>query len=85
MIKLLTNKPGLDSNQLEHKARLLTLTSLSFNYIGRELSYAEVASTLQIESSQVEKWIIDGASVFYMPMKATECILYSNLFWPLMG
>ena len=52
--------PELDRAQLERKIRLLSFASLGFSYVGHDLPYSKVASTLQIESSQVEKWAIDG-------------------------
>lgn len=52
----------LDQTQLERKIRLLSFASLGFAHIGHDLPYSEVASTLQIELNQVEKWAIDGVS-----------------------
>ena len=52
---------GLDEAQLERKIRLLTLTSLGFQNIGKGVSYATLASALKIDESEVEKWVIDGA------------------------
>jgi translation initiation factor 3 subunit M len=52
-------KYQLDKSQLERKIRLLTLASLAFKNIGRDLPYASIASALQIDSSAVEKWSID--------------------------
>ncbi|KAF8559437.1 hypothetical protein OG21DRAFT_1431600 [Imleria badia] len=49
----------LDSAQLEHKIRLMAFSSLAFDYIGRDLPYVTIASTLQIDTSEVEKWTID--------------------------
>lgn len=49
----------LDRSQLERKLRLLSFSSVAFEYIGRDLPYSEIASTLQIDLSQVEKWTID--------------------------
>jgi translation initiation factor 3 subunit M len=40
---------------------LLTLTSLGFQNIGKDVSYATLASALQIDQSEVERWVIDGA------------------------
>lgn len=51
----------LPSDALERKIRLLTLASLGTQKIGTDLSYAEIASALQIEENQVEAWVIDGA------------------------
>jgi translation initiation factor 3 subunit M len=57
---LLIRLPGLDKTQLQNKLRLLTLASLAFQYIGRDLPYSEVAERLQVDQSEVEKWVIDG-------------------------
>lgn len=53
----------LDQAQLERKIRLLALTTLAFQNIGRELPYSTIVSTVQIEPSQVERWVIDGTVV----------------------
>jgi len=47
------------SSELERKIRLLTLASLAFKHIGQSLSYAKVAEALQVDPSEVEKWVID--------------------------
>ncbi|KAG0702392.1 hypothetical protein DFH29DRAFT_921438 [Suillus ampliporus] len=52
-------KYELDPAQLERKIRLLSFASLGFAHVGHDLPYSEIASTLQIELSQVEKWAID--------------------------
>jgi len=49
----------LDKVQLERKIRLLTLASLGFQNIGKDLSYAKIAEALQVEEPEVEKWVID--------------------------
>jgi translation initiation factor 3 subunit M len=49
----------LESSQLERKIRLVAFSSLAFDYIGRDLPYSTIASTLQIDTSKVEKWTID--------------------------
>ncbi|KAL4076335.1 hypothetical protein V8B97DRAFT_2028101 [Scleroderma yunnanense] len=49
----------LNRSQLERKVRLLAFSSLAFDYIGRDLPYSQIASTLQIDPSEVEKWSID--------------------------
>jgi translation initiation factor 3 subunit M len=51
---------GLDQTQLERKIRLLTLASLGFQNIGKGVPYATLASTLQVDQSEVERWVIDG-------------------------
>ncbi|KAJ7223935.1 hypothetical protein C8J57DRAFT_232237 [Mycena rebaudengoi] len=52
-------KYKLDRIQLERKIRLLTLASLGFKNIGQDLPYTKVAEALQVETSEVEKWVID--------------------------
>lgn len=52
----------LDPAQLERKIRLLSLTTLAFQNIGGDLRYAAIADVLQVEPSQVERWVIDGTS-----------------------
>ncbi|KAF9226872.1 hypothetical protein BS17DRAFT_728784 [Gyrodon lividus] len=49
----------LERPQLERKIRLLSFSSLGFDYIGHDLPYSTIASTLQIDSSEVDKWTID--------------------------
>lgn len=51
---------GLNRTDVERKIRLLTLASLGFTYVGHDLPYSKVAEALQVESSDVEKWAIDG-------------------------
>ncbi|KAG6861869.1 hypothetical protein C0995_011166 [Termitomyces sp. Mi166 len=53
------DKYKLDRSQLEHKIRLLTLASLAFQYVGRDLPYSKVAESLQVDVAEVEKWAID--------------------------
>lgn len=50
----------LDGTQLERKIRLLTLASLAFTHIGKDVSYSQLATALQVESNQVERWFIDA-------------------------
>ncbi|KAJ7368777.1 hypothetical protein DFH08DRAFT_762833 [Mycena albidolilacea] len=52
-------KYQLESTQLVRKIRLLTLASLGFKNIGHDLPYTKVAEALQVEPSEVEKWVID--------------------------
>ncbi|KAG6910774.1 hypothetical protein DXG01_007661 [Tephrocybe rancida] len=52
-------KYNLDRAQLQRKVRLLTLASLAFQYVGRDLPYSKVAEALQVEVAEVEKWAID--------------------------
>ncbi|GLB34138.1 putative component of the eukaryotic translation initiation factor 3 (eIF-3) complex [Lyophyllum shimeji] len=49
----------LDRTVLERKIRLLTLASLAFQHVGRDLPYSKVAEALQVETQEVEKWAID--------------------------
>jgi len=37
----------------------LTLTTLGFQNIGKGVPYATLASALQVDQSEVEKWVID--------------------------
>lgn len=50
----------LSASSLERKVRLLTLSELGFAKIGQNVSYADIASALHIQDSEVEKWVIDG-------------------------
>lgn len=40
--------------------RLLTLATLGFRNIGQNLPYTKIAEALQVDVSEVEKWVIDG-------------------------
>lgn len=51
---------NLNGTQLERKIRLLTLASLAFTHIGKEVLYSQLATALQVESNQVERWFIDA-------------------------
>lgn len=62
-------KLELSASELEHKIRLLTLASLAFNHIGQNLPYFKVAEGLQVDPSEVEKWVIDGT---YWPVSVNE-------------
>ncbi|KAF8638604.1 hypothetical protein AX17_002145 [Amanita inopinata Kibby_2008] len=59
------NHPGaienhhLDKPQLARKMRLLTLASLGFRYVGQDLPYSKIQEALQIDVSEVDKWVID--------------------------
>lgn len=50
---------GLSSELLERKIKLLDLASLCSQSISSEVPYTEIAKTLEIESDQVEIWVID--------------------------
>lgn len=52
-------KHNLEKAELQRKIRLLTLASLGFQNIGRDLPYSTIAVSLQVEPSDVEKWAID--------------------------
>ena len=56
------DQKGLDATQLERKIRLLALADLGFQNIGQDLPYAQVATSLQVPATQVERWVIDGKS-----------------------
>ena len=66
----LTSQPlsGLDKAQLERKIRLLTLTSLGFQNIGKDVPYATLASALQVDQPEVERWVIDGMLSLFVRM-----------------
>lgn len=51
---------GLDRTELERKIRLLTLASLTSAQVGKAVSYAQIASALQVPEQDVEKWVIQG-------------------------
>lgn len=40
--------------------RVLSLAALGFQNIGQDLPYSKIASELQVDESEVEKWVIDG-------------------------
>jgi len=52
-------KYQITPDQLERKIKLLTLSSLAFKYTGQNLPYSEIAEALKIDTSEVEKWVID--------------------------
>lgn len=62
----------LDKTELERKIRLLTLASLGFQHIGQDLPYATIASALQIDDSDVEKWVIDVIRVGLLSGKLSQ-------------
>ncbi|KAF4547748.1 Eukaryotic translation initiation factor 3 subunit M-like protein [Elsinoe fawcettii] len=54
------NKSGLGREVLETKMRLLTLSSLAASASqSRSLPYASIAKALSIETTEVERWVID--------------------------
>lgn len=71
---VLTRDAGLDAAQLERKIRLLSLADLGFQNIGQDLPYAQVATVLQVNPSEVERWVIDGSfSLIPIPSEVTIC------------
>ncbi|TFK43819.1 hypothetical protein BDQ12DRAFT_643487 [Crucibulum laeve] len=52
-------KHNLSREELERKIRLLTLASLGFKHVGQNLPYSKVVEALQVDASEVEKWVID--------------------------
>jgi translation initiation factor 3 subunit M len=62
----------IDNVQLERKIRLLTLASLAFSHIGKELSYSQIATALQVQTNQVEKWFIDAIRVGLVSGKLSQ-------------
>ena len=67
----------ITSDQLERKIKLLTLSSLAFKYIGQNLPYSDIAEALKIDTSEVEKWAIDGKLHFPLPLFRNH--VYSRL------
>ncbi|CDO69565.1 hypothetical protein BN946_scf184759.g5 [Trametes cinnabarina] len=59
-------KYELDSAQLERKIRLLTLATLGFQNMGRDIPYSAIATALQVDPSQVESWVIDGPFLLFL-------------------
>ncbi|KAG2199447.1 uncharacterized protein EV154DRAFT_502821 [Mucor mucedo] len=49
----------VDSEKNIHKMRLLSLASLGSENLSRELTYGDIAKSLQIEEEEVEMWVID--------------------------
>jgi hypothetical protein len=45
--------------------RLLTLAALGFKNIGQNLSYVKIAEALEVDISEVEKWVIDSMLSFF--------------------
>ena len=62
---------------MERKIRLLTLASLGFQNIGKDVPYATLASALQVDQSEVERWVIDGMSspFTYAPIPPTSYLV----------
>ncbi|KAJ7485438.1 hypothetical protein FB451DRAFT_1554370 [Mycena latifolia] len=61
----------LESAHPERKIHLLTLASLGFKSIGHGLPYAQAAEALQLEPSELEKWVVDRYGLtLYLPASA---------------
>jgi translation initiation factor 3 subunit M len=67
-----TGEFSLDTAQLERKIRLLALADLGFQNIGQDLSYAQVATTLQVPATQVERWVIDAIRAGLLTAKLAQ-------------
>ncbi|KAJ4479179.1 hypothetical protein J3R30DRAFT_3475092 [Lentinula aciculospora] len=65
-------KHDLDRTQLERKIRLLTLASLGFKNIGKNLPYVKIAEAIQVDVSEVEKWVIDVIRVGLLSGKLSQ-------------
>ncbi|PPQ68277.1 hypothetical protein CVT26_006193 [Gymnopilus dilepis] len=52
-------KYNIPAAELERKIRLLTLASLAFKHVGKNLPYSSIAEALEVNPSDVEKWVID--------------------------
>ncbi|KAF8914261.1 hypothetical protein CPB84DRAFT_1721203 [Gymnopilus junonius] len=50
---------NIPAPELERKIRLLTLASLAFKHVGKNLPYPTIAEALDVSPSEVEKWVID--------------------------
>ncbi|KIJ37443.1 hypothetical protein M422DRAFT_178100 [Sphaerobolus stellatus SS14] len=55
------NEFGLEKKALGRKLRLLVLADFLSKRVGQEVPYADLASALQVDQSQVEVWVIDGS------------------------
>ncbi|KIK67678.1 hypothetical protein GYMLUDRAFT_36413 [Collybiopsis luxurians FD-317 M1] len=66
------DKYNLDRTKVERKIRLLTLASLGFKNVGTNLPYAEVAEAIQVDVSEVEKWVIDVIRVGLLSGKLSQ-------------
>jgi translation initiation factor 3 subunit M len=45
---------------LERKMRLLVLSALAFEHVGRDVPYSAIASALHVPAGDVEAWAIDA-------------------------
>ncbi|KAF9450675.1 hypothetical protein P691DRAFT_700875 [Macrolepiota fuliginosa MF-IS2] len=71
-------KYSLSDAALEQKMRLLTLATLGFKNIGQNLPYTTIAEALQVDVSEVEKWVIDviRAGLLWGKLSQTTQSLY---------
>jgi len=71
-------KYNLSDTELDYKMRLLTLATLGFKNIGQNLPYAKIAEALQVDISEVEKWVIDviRAGLLWGKLSQTTQSLY---------
>ncbi|KAF5363986.1 hypothetical protein D9756_000250 [Leucocoprinus leucothites] len=71
-------KYNLSNIELERKMRLLTLAALGFKNIGQNLPYTKIAEALQVDVSEVEKWVIDiiRAGLLWGKLSQTTQSLY---------
>lgn len=66
----------VDRELVERKIRYLALASLTTKYIGRDLPYSDIASSLRIDTKEVEAWVIDGS---FFPSSTIIFSLNANL------
>jgi len=66
--------PGIKQLTAEtvlRKLRLIALTTLCARSTTKQLQYSEVASTLAIDQSDVEAWVIDGTMNSTCPLHSS--------------
>jgi translation initiation factor 3 subunit M len=51
---------GLSGEEVLRKMRILTLASIGAERLGVEVPYSDIAKALEIETDEVEIWVIDG-------------------------
>ncbi|THH02131.1 hypothetical protein EW026_g663 [Hermanssonia centrifuga] len=78
-------KNDLDEAQLERKIRLLSLTTLAFQNVGRDLPYSAIAVVLQVEPSEVERWVIDVIRVGLVVGKLSQTAQTLHVVRALLG
>ncbi|KAJ3572262.1 hypothetical protein NP233_g3202 [Leucocoprinus birnbaumii] len=71
-------KYNLSNTELERKMRLLTLAALGFKNVGQNLPYSKIAEALEVDVSEVEKWVIDiiRAGLLWGKLSQTTQSLY---------